>query len=63
MNQKVQHVITLPTNLQTSLYPVQPSCLEELGGFELSEQVLLGHRFLWPRLELVQNITLQQLLV
>lgn len=41
MNQQVQHVVTLPANLQTSLNPIQSRRLEKLGRLELTEQVFL----------------------
>jgi len=39
MDQQVQHVVALPTDLQSNLDPVQCSRLEELGRFERPEQI------------------------
>lgn len=39
VNQKVQHVVTLATNLKPNLHPVKSGSLKELGGFERSEQI------------------------
>ena len=39
VNQQVQHVVTLATNLKPNLYPVKSGSLKELGGFERSEQI------------------------
>ena len=50
VNEKVEHVITLPANLQTGFNPIQSRGLEELRGLQLSEQVLLRHCSLRPRL-------------
>ena len=40
VNQQVEHVVTLPANLQTSFDPIQTRCLEELGRLQLMEEVL-----------------------
>ena len=55
VNQQVEHVVTLPANLQTSFDPIQTHCLEELGHLQLMEEVLLHHSLLQACLELVQN--------
>jgi len=34
VDQKVQHVVALPTHLQSNLHPVQRRRLEKLGRFE-----------------------------
>ena len=39
VNEQVQHVVALTTDLETHLHPVQGCCLKELGGFERSEQI------------------------
>ena len=39
VNEQVQHVVSLTTNLQPNLHPVQLCGLEELGRFERSEEV------------------------
>ena len=39
VNQQVQHVVTLATNLKPHLHPVKSCCLKELGGLERSEQI------------------------
>ena len=39
VNEQVQHVVSLTTNLQPNLHPVQLCGLEKLGRFERSEEV------------------------
>lgn len=39
VNEQVEHVIALTTDLETHLHPVKGCCLKELGGFERSEQI------------------------
>ena len=39
VNEQVQHVVALTTDLETHLHPVKSCCLKELGGFERSEQI------------------------
>ena len=34
MNQQVEHIVSLATNLQTRLYPIQLCRLEKLGSFK-----------------------------
>lgn len=63
VDEKVEHVVALTADLQTGLHPVESSGLEELRGLQLSEQILLRHRLLWPCLQLVQDEALEQLLV
>lgn len=63
MDQKVQHVVTLTTDLKTHFYPVQCGRLEELGGLEGPEQVALLLSFGWAVFESVEHVVLQQLLV
>ena len=63
MNQQVEHVETLPADLQTRLDPIQLSCLEELGVLQAPEQVSLAHRLGWLLLERVENVNLQEFLV
>lgn len=63
MDQEIQHVVALTTNLQTSFDPIECRCLEELRRFERSEQVSL---LLWLRatmLQCVENVIFQQLLI
>lgn len=38
VDEKVQHVVALTTDLQTSFHPIQFSGLEEFGGFERPKQ-------------------------
>ena len=54
VNQQVEHVVTLPGNLETSFDPIQTHCLEELGRLQLTEEVL-RHSLLRAGLELIQN--------
>ena len=39
MDKQIEHVVTLTTDLQTDLHPVQLGGLEELGGLEGAEQI------------------------
>lgn len=39
VNQQVQHVVALATNLKPHFHPVKSSCLKELGSLERSEQI------------------------
>ena len=55
VNQQVEHVVTLPANLQTSLDPIQTCCLEKFSCIQLTEEVLPRHSLLRTGLELVQN--------
>jgi len=55
VNQQVEHVVTLPANLQTSLDPIQMRCLEKFSHIQLMEEVLPCHSLLRMGLELVQN--------
>jgi hypothetical protein len=58
VNQEVEHVVTLPADLQAGLDPVQIRDLEELCVLELAEQDLFA---LWLRmamLERVEHVTL-----
>lgn len=63
VNQQVEHVVTLATNLNTSLDPVKLCRLEELGRFEGSEEVLLVESLGRSVLESVEDIALEKLLV
>lgn len=45
MNEEVQHVVTLPADLQTGFDPVEVGCLEKFRGFEGTEEVPLLLRF------------------
>jgi len=58
VNQQVEHVETLPADLQTRLDPIQLSRLEELGILQAPEQVSLAHRLGWLLLERVENVNL-----
>lgn len=59
MYQQIQHIITLATNLDSCLYPVQLGVLEEFGILESFEQLPL---LLWLWLlvmEAVENPALE----
>lgn len=58
VDQKVQHVVTLATNLKTSFHPIELGSLEELRLLETAEEVLLVQGFGWSVLECVQDIAL-----
>jgi len=53
VDQQVQHVVALSTDLQTHLDPVQRRCLEELGRLERPKQIPAAI----TRTDLVNNIT------
>lgn len=59
VNQQVQHVVALSTDLETGLDPVDRRRLEELGVFELAEQVLFGLRFGVLCVQAVQDVALE----
>lgn len=63
MNEEVEHIVALATDLQTSFYPVDLRGLEELGRLQRSEEILLGHSFRRTMLQFVQNEALEELLV
>ena len=63
VNQQIQHVVTLSTDLKSDLDPIQGCRLEKFGGLEGSEQVPLLLRFGWSVMQSVQDIVLEQLLV
>jgi hypothetical protein len=59
MNQKIQHIVTLSANLQTSFNPVKFSGLEEFSSFQLSEKVSLVLGLLRSTLQSVENVAFQ----
>lgn len=48
VDKQIQHIVSLPANLQSSLDPIQPRRLEEFGTLQLPEKVLFGHGFVGP---------------
>lgn len=56
MNQQIEHVVTLPNDLQTSFDPVKLRSLEELGVLQAAEQVALGHSLGRAVAERVQHV-------
>jgi hypothetical protein len=46
VDKQVQHIVSLPANLQSSLDPIQPRRLEKFGSLQLPEKVLFGHGLL-----------------
>ena len=48
VDKQVQHIVSLPANLQSSLDPIQSRRLEEFGTFQLPKKVFFGHGFLGP---------------
>jgi len=63
MDEEVKHVITLATDLKTSLDPIELSGLEELGGLKGTEEILLVEGFWWCVVKLVKHPNLEHLLV
>lgn len=59
VDQQVEHVVSLSTDLKTGFHPVQRRRLEELGVLERPEQVSLGHRFGWPLMQSIQYVYLE----
>ena len=63
MNQEIEHVVTLPTHLQTDFDPVELGALEEFRLLQRDEQVSALHRLRRALMQLVQHETFQQLLI
>eukprot|EP00398_MALV-I-01_sp_L67-1_P000203 gene202-gene343 len=63
MDQQVKHVVTLTADLQTNLNPIQFRSLEKLGTLEKIEKITLLEGTWRTGMQLIQNPTLQQLLV
>jgi len=59
VDEEIQHIVPLPTNLQPSLNPIQRSRLEKLGILQLLEEVLPPLSFRAPLVEFVENVVLQ----
>ena len=63
VDKQIQHVITLPANLQSCFNPIQLGNLEKLSGLELAKKALLVHRLGRTVLEFIEDIALEKLLV
>lgn len=63
VNKKIEHVVTLATNLKTGLHPVKSGGLEKLGVLQTSEKVSLDHRLGGLIVESVQHVHLKKFLV
>ena len=63
MDQKVEHVVTLATDLKASLNPIELRKLEELGLLESSEQVSLVLCLRALMVQTIEDPALQKLLV
>jgi hypothetical protein len=63
VDKQIQHVITLPANLQSSFNPVQLGNLEEFSGLELAEKTLLVHGLGRAMLEFIENVAFEELLI
>jgi hypothetical protein len=63
MDQKIEHVVTLSTNLDSSLNPIKLGALEEFGVLKCLEQASLLLRLWLLVVKTVQNPALEQLLV
>lgn len=44
VDQQIEHVVSLPANLQTHFHPVQLGGLKEFGGLEGAEQIPARHQ-------------------
>lgn len=63
MDQQVEHIVALPTDLEASFDPIKLRQLEELGLLEGAEQVTLVLGFGALMVQAVENPALQELLV
>ena len=63
MDKQIQHIITLPANLQPCFNPIQLGDLEKLSGLELAKKALLVHGLGRTMLEFIEDIALEELLV
>ena len=63
MNQKIQHVVTLTTNLKTDLDPIEFRALKELGRSKRSEQILLVLSFRSSPVKFVRDPDLEKFLI
>jgi hypothetical protein len=59
MDEEVEHVVPLSTDLKASFDPIEFGGLEELGRHQRAEQVLLGHGLWGAMLEFVKDETLE----
>mmetsp|Transcript_10676 Transcript_10676/g.30499 ORF Transcript_10676/g.30499 Transcript_10676/m.30499 type:complete len:201 (+) Transcript_10676:10494-11096(+) len=62
-DEEVEDVVPLAAHLQSGLDPVKIGALEELGALQASEQITLVLRFVGLAMELVEDPSLEQLLV
>ena len=63
MNQKIQHVVTLTTNLKTDLDPIEFRALKELGRSKRTEQILLVLGFRSSPVKFVRDPDLEKFLI
>ena len=63
VNEKVQHIVALPTDLKAHLDPIQLGGLEEFGGLEGPEEVSLSLSLGRTVMQGVQHVVLQKFLV
>ena len=59
VNQQIQHVITLTTNLQTGFNPIDLCALKKLCRFERFKQITFLHRFRWSMMQCIQHKVFQ----
>ena len=57
--EQVEHIVSLTTDLQSRLNPVQFGALEKLGGFQALEQIVFRLGFVGLRVQLIQDPRLQ----
>lgn len=59
VNQQIEHVVSLATDLQTGFDPVDRRRLEELRRFERAEEITFLLRFRRPVFQRIQNVILE----
>ena len=62
MNKQIQHVVTLSTDLQSNLDPIQIGTLEEFGALKALEKGSLGLGLGWFGMQLVGHPRLEFLI-
>ena len=63
VDEQIEHVVPLTTNLQPDLHPIQLCALKEFGRLETFEEDLFVLFDIRARVKLIENPILQQLLV
>src|SRR5690242_14018404 len=63
VNEEIEHVVPLATDLQTGFDPINFGRLEEFCRLELFEEIFFVESFGWPFVEGVENVALEEFLV